>query len=102
MPFQKPSMRPCLSLWPARAISTCFSKLATRRRSMPKTWKKAFQKLCASARSEVSADQSLLNAMARDLISFQLSGIGRSRGSAVCVRRLPRDGSCGRILLGAF
>ena len=39
--------------------------------------KKAFQKLCDSARSEVSADQSLLNAMARDLISFQLSGMGR-------------------------
>jgi hypothetical protein len=43
---------------------------------MPKSWKKAFQQLCASARSEVSADQSLLNAIARDLISFQLSGMG--------------------------
>lgn len=43
---------------------------------MPKSWKKAFQQLYASARSEVSADQSLLNAIARDLISFQLSGMG--------------------------
>ena len=42
---------------------------------MPKIWKKAFQKLCASARSEVSSDQSLLKAMARDLISFQLNAM---------------------------
>ena len=45
---------------------------------MPKMVKKAFQKLCASARSEVSSPHSLEKAIARDLISFQLSGMGAS------------------------
>ena len=51
------------------------SKLATARRLRPKTLKKASQKDLASAVSRVSWAQSREKAMARDLISFQLSGM---------------------------
>jgi hypothetical protein len=69
-------MRPCLSFSSTRESLTCFSKLATRLRSMPKMAKKSFQKLYASARSDVSPAQRRENSWARLRISFQESGMG--------------------------
>src|SRR5690606_780431 len=81
-PGQNRSMRP----WalPAKRLAFC-SYTATLRRFLPKTWKKSFQKLCASARSEVSPSHSRANARARSRISLRLSGTGRSPG---CSQRL--------------
>src|SRR5688500_5144792 len=51
------------------------SKVASLRRDIPKTLKKASQKLFASACSLVSFSHSLENSKARDFISFQLKAI---------------------------
>ena len=51
------------------------SKLATRRRVIPNTLKKASQKDLASASSRDSCSHSLEKALARVLISFHESGI---------------------------
>ena len=48
------------------------------RRRTPKTWKKSFQKVWASARSWVSSIHSREKAIAFCLISFQLSGMADS------------------------
>ena len=95
MPFQKASMRPRFRCSPARTSLTCFSNMATRRRSMPNTPKKSFQKLCASARSEVSLSHLREKASARDLISFQDSGTsGRQLQHGVAQ---PLDGGVSRF-----
>src|SRR5690606_11055293 len=69
-PGQNTSIRPaCL---PVNRLAFC-SYTATLRRFFPKTWKKSFQKVCASARSEVSSSHSLAKARARSRISLRLS-----------------------------
>src|SRR5690606_14220687 len=62
---------------------------ATLRRFLPKTWKKSFQKLCASARSEVSPSHSRAKARARSRISLRLSGTCSSPGGSQRLRRIP-------------
>src|SRR5690606_10088342 len=55
-----------------------------------RAWRsKSFQKLCASARSEVSPSHSRAKARARSRISLRLSGTGSSPGGSQRLRRVP-------------
>src|SRR3546814_992250 len=78
-------MRPWTLL--LKRVAFC-SNTATRRRLTPKTLKNSFQKLCDSARSDVTSAHSLAKARARARISLRLKGMRIPLCGRIQARRL--------------